>query len=349
MTKSSKPRPLSEGPIVCFGEILVRLSAPQNELLLQSPQLDVCIGGAEANVAVSLSRLGQAARMVSFVPDNALGRAATDELRRYGVDVTRVVFSPGRMGLYFLTPGALLRPADVIYDRAGSAFAEASPDAVDWGEALKGASALHLSGVTPAIGPNGAAAALGAAKAACEAGVPVSFDGNYRGKLWAAWHGDGPAILREILACATLAFVDDRDIALVLGQKFDAHDPAERRRQAAEAAFASFPRLSRIASTLRLQHSVDHHELAALFFSREGAEIVTLAQPLAGIIDRIGTGDAFAAGFLHGMRTGMSNQAALDFAKAAACLKHAIPGDFNLVTETDVKAFLAQPGLDVRR
>jgi 2-dehydro-3-deoxygluconokinase len=349
MTKSSKPRAMSGGPIVCFGEILVRLSAPHNELLLQSPRLDVCIGGAEANVAVSLSRLGQPARMISFVPDSALGRAAKDELRRYGVDVSGVEFAPGRMGLYFVTPGALLRPTDVLYDRTGSAFAEASPDAVDWREVLKDASVLHLSGVTPALGPNGAAAALRAANAACDAGVPVSFDGNYRGKLWAAWQGNGPAILRELLACASLAFVDDRDIALVIGRKFEAPDAAERRRQAAKAAFASFPRLSRIASTFRLQHSVDHHELSAALFERDGVELVSREQPLVGIVDRIGAGDAFAAGFLHGLRTGMDAQTALDFAKAAACLKHAIPGDFNLVREADVKSFLEQDGLDVRR
>lgn len=340
---------ISEGTIVCFGEILIRLSAPDSELLLQSSRLSIHFGGAEANVAVSLSRLGRAARMVSFVPDNALGRAALDELRRYGVDVGGVGFAPGRMGLYFLTPGAVLRPSEVIYDRAGSAFALAAPDAVDWREALRGAAVLHLSGVTPALGPNGAAAALRAAKAAREHGVMVSFDGNYRGKLWAAWGGDGPAVLRDILACANLAFVDDRDIALVLGHKFASTDPSERRREAAWEAFAAFPNLVRVASTFRVQHTVDHHELSAVMFTRAGEEFTARERPLIGIVDRIGAGDAFAAGLLHGQRAQLSDQAALDFAHAAACLKHAIPGDFNLAAETDVDAFLGQEGLDVRR
>ncbi len=340
---------MSEGAVVCFGEILIRLSAPDHELLLQSPRLDIHFGGAEANVAVSLSRLGGAARMVSFVPDNGLGRAALDALRRYGVDVGGVRFAPGRLGLYFLTPGAVLRPSEVLYDRAGSAFALAAPDAVDWHEALRGAAVLHLSGVTPALGPNGAAAALRAAKAARGQGVTVSFDGNFRGKLWAAWGGDGPAVLKELLVSADLAFVDDRDIALVLGHKFASTDPSARRREAAREAFAAFPNLTRIASTVRVQHTVNDHELSAVMFTRTGGEFAVPGRSLIGIVDRIGAGDAFAAGLLHGLRMQMSDQDALDFAHAAACLKHAIPGDFNLATETDVRAFLDEDGLDVRR
>jgi 2-dehydro-3-deoxygluconokinase len=339
----------STGPIVCFGEILIRLSAPDNELLLQSPRLDVRFGGAEANVAVSLSQFGRTARMVSVVPDNALGRAARDELRRHGVDVSGVVFVPGRMGLYFLTPGAVLRPSEVVYDRAGSAFAQAAPDTVDWRKALPGAGLLHISGVTPAVGPNAAAAAIKAVKIAGELGVLVSFDGNYRSKLWAAWNGDGPAILRGLLANAHIAFVDERDIALVLGRKFESVDRADRRREAAKAAFQAFPNLQRIASTFRREHAVDHQDLSAAMFMRDGSEVGTRTISLPGIVDRIGGGDAFAAGLLHGLFADMTDQDALDFALAAACLKHAIPGDFNLVTEADVKAFLTQEGLDVRR
>ena len=340
---------ISEGPIVCFGEVLVRLTAPDSELLLQSGRLNANFGGAETNVAVSLSRLGGRSRMVSVLPDNAIGRAAFDELRRHGVNVSGIRFAEGRMGLYFLTPGAVLRPSDVIYDRWGSVFAEAEPDAVDWPAMLSGAAALHLSGVTPALGPKAAQAALRAAKAANALGVPVSFDGNYRGKLWAKWDGDGPKILRELLACATLAFVDDRDIALVLKTSFEARDAAERRRKAAKAAFETFPNLKRIATTCRAQESMDRHELSAVTFARDGREVSSKAETLTGIVDRIGAGDAFAAGLLHGLQKGLDDQAALDFAKAAACLKHGIPGDFNLAGEADVKAMLAQEGLDIRR
>jgi len=343
MTASSK------GPIVCFGEILLRLSAPDAGLLLQSPRLNANFGGAEANVAVSLSKLGEPARMVSILPDNAIGRAALEELRRYGVDVSGVRFAAGRMGLYFLTPGAALRSSEVLYDRAHSAFAEAIPDAFSWGDALHGATLLHLSGVTPALGDKASQGTLAAAKTARALGIPVSFDGNYRSKLWAAWSGDGPAILRELLGHASIAFVDGRDIALVLGQKFDAVDAAVRHRAAAKAAFAAFPHLTRIASTVRVQHSVGHNDLSGVLFTRDGGEFQSRVYALSGIVDRIGAGDAFAAGLLHGMRVGWTEQKALDFATAAAGLKHSIPGDFNLASATDVEAFLNQDGLDVRR
>ena len=338
-----------DGPIICFGEILIRLSAPDRELLLQSPRLNVCFGGAEANVAVSLSLLGTASRMVSIVPDNGLGRAAVEALRRYGVDVAGVQTAPGRMGLCFLTPGAMLRPSEVIYDRVGSAFAEADPNAIDWRERLKGAAVLHVSGVTPAVGANGAAAVLLAVKTACEAGVAVSFDGNYRAKLWGERSADAPAILRAILECASVAFVNDRDIALVLGRKDASEGTAERQREAAAAAFAAFPNLGRIAAIDRVQHTVDRHELSAVMFLRNGAEFRTSAWALIDIVDRIGAGDAFAAGLLHGLRVGMSDQQALDFAHAAAFLKHATPGDFNLAAEVDVQAILSAGSLDVRR
>ncbi len=338
-----------EGRIVCFGETLIRLTAPDGEMLLQSPRLNVTYGGAEANVAVSLSRLGAQASLVTVLPDNALGRAALDELRRYGVDTRGVRFAPGRMGLYFLTPGAMKRPSDIVYDRADSAFALAAPEFIDWGAELEGAGLLHLSGITPATGPNGSAAAVRAAQTAKARGVKVSFDGNYRAKLWAAWNGDGPKVLRQLVDCAWIAFADDRDIALVLGRKFEADDPEVRRRAAAHAAFEAFPGLQRVASTFRTTHHVDHHDLSAVMFTRDGRELRTHKEPLLGIVDRIGGGDAFAAGLLHGLRTGLDDQASLDFGLAAACLKHAIPGDFNLSSAADVKSFLADDGLDVRR
>ncbi len=349
MANHASGRANCDGPIVCFGEILIRLSAPDHELLLQSPRLAVHIGGAEANVAVSLSRLGRSARMASFLPDNELGRAARDELRRHGVDVSGVRFASGRMGLYFLTPGAMLRPSEVIYDRAGSAFAEASANAIDWRSELADASMLHLSGITPALGANARNAALLAAQAARDLGIGVSFDGNYRARLWGARGSEAPAALKALLSTATIAFVDDRDIALVLGRTFEEKEQDRRRRTAAKAAFDAFPRLERIASTYRVQHSVDKHDLSAALYTRRGDEFVTEAQRLVGFVDRIGAGDAFAAGLLHGLRTGMDDRGALEFAKAAACLKHGIPGDFNLVREADVVAFLTQDSLDVRR
>ena len=336
------------GRIVCFGEVLLRLSSPEGELLLQSPRLAARFGGAEANVAVSLARFGQPAATVSVLPDNPIGRAARDELRRHGVDVGGIRFTPGRMGLYFLSPGAVLRPSEVTYDRAGSAFALAAPDLIDWSHELEGAAWLHVSGVTPAVGPQAAEAALRAVREARRLGVKVSFDGNYRAKLWAAWGGDGPAIVRSILECANLAFADDRDVALVLGRSFAELPTDQRRRRAAEAVFEGFPDLERLTSTVRVQHAVDDHELSADLYTR-GAEHRTRAFRLSGIIDRIGGGDAFAAGVLHGFMSGFGDQGSVDFGLAAASLKHSVRGDFNLVGEAEVRALMAGDGLDVKR
>lgn len=328
--------------VICFGELLLRLTAPGSERLLQSWSLDVCTGGAEANVAVSLASFGNLVRFASVVSDNPLGTAALGELRRLGVATQDVQRSPHRMGLYFLEPGAVKRPSAITYDRAGSAFAQADPSSLDWGSILPGADLFHISGVTPAIGPKAAEAAIRAVKAANAAGVPVSFDGNYRALLWEAWSGDGPAILTEILSAASTAFINERDLALILGRPFAS------RAEAYEAAFAAFPRLQRIAATTRQQASVDDQVLAAELVTREG-RWVSPVHELPGVVDRIGGGDAFAAGALHAVLAGRDPQYVIDFAVAAGALKHSIPGDFNRVTEAEVEAAMAGGSLDVRR
>ncbi|HET7131168.1 MAG TPA: sugar kinase, partial [Gammaproteobacteria bacterium] len=202
--------------VVCVGELLLRLTAPRRELLLQSPALDVWCGGAEANVAVSLACFGHEAAMVSAVPDSPLGEACAGELRRRRVDTHHVLVRPGRMGLYFLTPGAGLRPSDVIYDRADSAFARASAVDFDWPRILEGADWLHVSGVTPALGPRSAELARVALSSARRSGVRVSFDCNYRAKLWSEWHSDPVATLSELASLADLLFADERMLAMLL-------------------------------------------------------------------------------------------------------------------------------------
>lgn len=334
--------------ILCFGEMLLRLTPNDGELLMQSPGLTARPGGAEANVAVSLARFGAPAALATVLPDNALGHAARDEVRKHGVETSRVQFRPGRMGLYFLTPGAVRRPSEVLYDRAGSAFVQHIDGALDWPALLEGVEWLHLSGVTPATGPSGSAAALAAIDAATAAGVKVSFDGNFRGKLWAEWAGDPPRVLGRMLAASSLAFADDRDFALVLGRAFDDPDPAERRRAAAKAAFQTWPSLERICCTLRVNDSVADQTLSAVLITREGEHH---AAPIAltGVVDRVGGGDAFASGVLFGIYSGWSNDEALAFGLAAAGLKHSVPGDFNLFDQAQVRAAMTAEGFDIRR
>jgi 2-dehydro-3-deoxygluconokinase len=338
------PGAVEGGRFVAFGELLIRLSAPGRQLLKQARSLDLHVGGAEANVAIGLASLGHDAAVVSAAPDNALGDAAVSALRAAGVDASGVQRRDGRMGLYFLSPGAGLRSSEIIYDRAGSSFALAPPDAFDWPALLKGARRLHLSGITPALGRSSADAALRAAAEAEAAGVPVSFDGNYRARLWEAWDSDPRAVLAALVSRADILFGNHRDISLLLGREFGGEGP-ERRREAAEAAFAAFPRLRLIASTARHTVDADHHRISARIDARDAAA-QTEEAPVTGIVDRIGAGDAFAAGVLHGLSGGIEQAARTGLALAA--LKHSLPGDASLFAQRDIDAFI-EGGLDVRR
>lgn len=333
--------------LLAFGEIMLRLSPPGRELLMQTPKLDVWVAGAEANVATQLARLGHDVGFASRVPDNDLGRAAIATLRGHGVDVRHIALGGERMGLYFVTSGAGMRATEVIYDRAWSSFAEAPASAWDWDAILAGVDRLHLSGITPALGPVPAQSAIAAAEAAAARGIAVSFDGNWRGKLWQRWDGDPRAILSRIVACADLLFGNHRDIALLLGRDDFGGDGEDRRRAAADAAFARFPRLRTIASTARHVDHVDLNRLSARIDTRDD-QAQTEETVLAGIVDRIGGGDAFAAGVLHGLQSGGGIDAAARTGLALAALKHSLPGDASLFRQADIDAFL-EGGLDVRR
>ncbi len=331
---------------LAFGEIMLRLSPPGRELLLQTPKLDVWVAGAEANVVTQLARLGHDVGMATMVPDNDLGRAAITTLRGHGVDASTVALGGERMGLYFVTSGAGLRATEVIYDRAWSSFAEAPASAWDWNTLLAGVDRFHLSGITPALGPVPAESALAAVEAATERGIPVSFDGNWRGKLWERWDSDPRAILTKLVEHADLMFGNHRDIALLLGRDFSG-DAEDRRREAALAAFDAFPRLQTIASTARHVEHVDLHRLSARIDTR-AEHVQTDEVVLAGIVDRIGGGDAFAAGVLHGLRSGADIGEVARIGLALAALKHSLPGDASLFRQADIDAYLAG-GLDVRR
>jgi len=337
---------MAAGRILCFGELLLRLTAPSRELVLQSPRLDVHVGGAEANVAVGLACLGHQAAVASRVPANALGEAAIGYLRRHGVDTSAVATAEGRMGLYFLSVGAGLRASSIVYDREHSAFALAGPGDFDWDRLLDGASLFHMSGITPALGPRSAELAVAAAEAASARGVPISFDGNYRAQLWQRWESDPRAILTRLVSRATYLFGNHRDVSLLLGREFGGEGEA-RRRESAEAAFEAFPKLRLIGSTARHVVDADTHRLSARVDARNGAA-QTEEVTIAGIVDRIGGGDAFAAGVLHGILSGRDLDWTARAGLALTALKHSLPGDASLFGPQDIEAFLAGE-LDVRR
>ncbi|MFS0770839.1 sugar kinase [Sphingomonas sp. 1P08PE] len=209
-----------EGRLVAFGEAMLRYSPPGRERMLQSPRLDVWVGGAEVNVATQIARFGGRAGFVSALPSGPLADAALFALRGNGVELDGMVRRPGRMGLYYVTAGTGMRATEVLYDRAGTAFATAPADTWDWAEVLQDANRLHLSGITPALGAQGTSAALTAASAAKRLGVPVSFDGNFRARLWDAWDGRPDRTLPKLAAHADVLFASHRDISLLLGTEY---------------------------------------------------------------------------------------------------------------------------------
>ncbi|WP_324749776.1 sugar kinase [Sphingomonas sp. LY54] len=336
----------AHGAVACFGEILLRLSTPAHALMSQATKLEMGFGGAEANVAVALASLGHETRMLSVLPTGPLGDAALDSLRARGVDTRRIARADGRLGAYYVVSGGSLRPSEIVYDRLGSAFAEARAGDYDWAALLQGATLLHLSGITPALGPNGAQAALAAARAAKAAGITVSFDGNYRARLWDRWDGKPRETLTALVGEADIFFGNHRDIALLLDRPFSG-DGEDRRREAALAAFAAFPNLKRIASTARHVEQFDAHRIAARL-DTPGEAFQTREVRVSAIVDRIGGGDAFAAGVLHELIRSGDDSKAVEAGLALTCLKHSLPGDAALFSQKDLDSFAAGE-LDVRR
>jgi 2-dehydro-3-deoxygluconokinase len=326
--------------------VLLRFATPGSRLTVQCDALDMVVGGAEANVAAGLASLGHEVRMLTRLPSSPLGDKARAVLGAAGVDTTHVGRDAGRMGLYFLESGAGLRPSSITYDRADSVFAGSTAEQFDFAAALDGARLLHLSGITPALGPGGVALAQAAVAAANAAGVPICFDGNYRALLWDAWDSDPRAILTDLMQSATVMIGNHRDISLLLGTTFSG-EGSERRREAAEAAFAAFPRLQLIASTARHVVNSNHHRIAARLDARDGAH-QTDEVDVTGIVDRIGTGDAFAAGVLHKWLDASGLVETAQAGLAYTVLKHTMPGDICLIGPEELDRFSLSAS-DVRR
>ena len=325
--------------VATFGEIMLRLSPPGKELLLQSPRLEAAFGGGEANVAVSLAILGHRSRWISVVPLNPVGEAAVRELRRFGVDTGFVVRAGRRLGVYFAEPGANERASQVIYDREGSGIAEAKPGVIDWDSAFAGMDWFHITGITPALSASAAALSLEAVKAARVKGMTVSVDLNYRAKLW-KYGRPAPEVMREVVGYADLLVGNEEDCqkSLGIGAPVDVAagrlDPKVYEELTARV-MSAFPNLARIAVTLRESYGADWNRWSAVLRNRKEF-LAGLSFDIRAIVDRIGTGDAFAAGIIHGLAGLKPDAEALDFAVAAAALKHSIPGDFNLSTEKDI-------------
>ena len=325
--------------VVTFGEIMLRLKSPGLERLLQSPILEATFGGGEANVAVSLANFGVSAAFVTVLPENEIGDACVAELRRFGVDTSLIARGPGRMGIYFLENGANQRASSVLYDREFSAIALAKPGDIDWKSALSGATWFHITGITPAISASAADLSIEAVKTAKEMGITVSCDLNYRGKLW-KYGKSAPEVMRELVKYADVGIANEEDCQKSLGIAADVDVEsgdldAAKYEDLSGKVLSAFPQLKVMAITLRESRNADHNNWSACL-NDGGKFYLSRRYEIRDIVDRVGSGDAFAAGLIYGLMNYEDKQEALDLAVAASCLKHSISGDFNRVSVAEV-------------
>ncbi len=324
--------------VVTMGEIMLRLSSPASSRFVQSQSFDVCYGGGEANVAVSLSNYGHEAYFVSKVPAHEIGQCAINALRSYGVHTDYVARGGDRLGIYFLETGASMRPSKVIYDRAESAIAKASPSDFDFDKIFEGADWFHWSGITPAVSDACAELLRLALIAAKKHNVTVSCDLNFRKKLWTS--EKAISIMRPLMQYVDVCIGNEEDAELCLGFKPDADVSAGK--TDASGYRRIFEQMKKefgfryVVSTLRESFSATHNGWKALIYN--GEEFYESKRyDINPIIDRVGGGDSFAGGLIHGLLKWPNDQgAALEFAVAASALKHTIPGDFNAVSESEV-------------
>ncbi len=333
--------------IVTFGEIMLRLSPPGFERLLQSPQLRATFGGGEANVAISLANFGLESHYVTRLPEHAVGEAAVRTLRAEGVRTDHVLRGGSRVGLYFAEVGASQRASTVIYDRAHSAFSELQPGTVPWSKVLDGATWFHSTGITPALGRNATACLREALEVARANGVTVSLDLNYRGKLWSK--PAAQAAMRPLMPMVDVVIANEEDLQSVLGVSvprsdaavggLDVSDTVGYEQAMREVAAEFGPR--HVAVTLRQSLSASDNRWRALLLETESGTLHSSQQYEIRLVDRIGAGDSFAAGLIFGLATGRTSADALRFAVAASALKQTIPGDYNRVSVAEVDRLVA--------
>lgn len=325
--------------IVTLGEIMLRLSTPGKKRFTQSQSFDVVYGGGEANVAVSLAQFGHDAYFVSKLPKHEIGQSAINELSKFQVKTNYIARGGNRIGIYFLETGASMRASKVIYDRAQSAIAEADLKDFNFDEIFKDADWFHFSGITPALSEKAALLTKEALIAAKKHNVMVSVDLNYRKKLWTP--EEAQKVMRPLMSYVDVCIGNEEDAELVLGFKPKNVDVSKGHLDIAsyQAIFKEMKEtfgFKMIATTLRESFSATKNGWQALLYDGE-TFYPSKSYVIDPIIDRVGGGDSFSAGLIHGLLT-QTNDQAIEFAVAASALKHTIPGDFNVVSEAEVEA-----------
>ncbi len=332
--------------VVTFGEIMLRLSPPGFKRFSQTNSFDVVYGGGESNVAVSLANYNLKSTFVSRIPANDIGQCAIMELRKHGVDTSRILRGGERLGIYFLETGAVSRGSKVIYDRAYSGMSSIQKGMVDWEEVFEGADWFHWTGITPAISQGAADACLEAIQTANKMGVPVSTDLNYRKKLWK--YGKEPGeVMPDLVAGCDVILGNEEDAAKHFGLHPEGVDVTHGGSVEGKAYLSvlkqlqeMFPRAKKVITTLRGSISASHNTWSGVLYDGETLFEAPTYQ-LTHIVDRVGGGDSFMAGLIYGLLTYENDQEALNFAVAASCLKHTIKGDANLVTVAEVEKLVS--------
>lgn len=330
--------------IATFGEVMLRLTPPGFERFLQTPHLTATFAGAEANVAISLAEWQSASRFITVLPEsNFIADAFMGELRRHAVDATHIVRADGRMGVYFVEPGANQRSSKVVYDREGSAMSLAKPGSVDWRLALHDAVWFHTTGITPAISASAAELTLEALHTAREMGIEVSCDLNYRKNLW-KWGKQAAEVMPELVKLADICIANEEDCqkALNIHVDIDVESGSLQREKFTELGdrmLATYPNLKMLAITLRESRSTSHNRWSACLHTRDQV-FLSRKYEITQIVDRLGARDTFSAGLIYRILEHGSPAEALEFATAASCLKHSIPGDFNRFTREEIETVM---------
>ncbi|MCY2939414.1 MAG: sugar kinase [Planctomycetota bacterium] len=323
---------------VTFGEAMVRLAPPNHRRLEQARTLDVQVGGAELNTAVGLARLGRTTSWVSRLTENPLGRLIANHAREGGADTSHVLFTPeDRVGLYFLEFGAAPRASGVVYDRKNSAIAAIQPGMIDWDQVFTGARWFHWTGILPALSASAAAATLESCQAARKHGLKVSVDLNYRAKLWTG--AEAGACLGKLMEYCDLLITTEEDIEKVFGIKGSSYEDAAARVSARYG-------VKKIAITLRENPLVWLNDWTAILWKPDS--VLRTRSYKVEIVDRLGAGDSFAAGLIHGLLDG-DDQKGLDWGVAMSAIKHTIPGDFAWITADEVASTVKGGGLRIAR
>jgi len=354
--------------VVTFGEVMARMAAPGFLRFAQAlpGSIDVTFAGAEANVAASIAMLGGHSSFVTALPRHALADACIAALQAVGIDCSHIVRTDsGRLGIYFLETGANQRPSQVIYDRAGSSISVTPADSYPWADAFEGAAWFHVTGITPSLSRQAAQATLAAVKKAHESGLIVSCDLNFRKKLWKWEPGTKPRELaertmRQVLPFVDLVIANEEDAAQVLGIEAEETDveagrlAVERYPDVARQIVEQFPNISRVGITLRESISASHNNWGAMLYEKD-SDAAFFAPTRDGayapyevrnIVDRVGGGDAFAAGLIFALMTAELSESAtaVAFAAASSCLAHSIPGDFNYTSRAEAEALMKGSG-----